>query len=93
MRQQTASWRTSTPSLSRTPRGSLTYRSTARDSPTTSASSAALSPTKSAASAKQASFPRASLISRCSRHRSWHMKRQKLSRRPTTRWDELMTVR
>ena len=25
--------------------------------------------------------------------RSWHMKRQKLSRRPTTRWDELMTVR
>ena len=23
----------------------------------------------------------------------WHMKRQKLSRRPTTRWDELMTVR
>ncbi|MBR4687316.1 MAG: DUF4113 domain-containing protein, partial [Bacteroidales bacterium] len=25
--------------------------------------------------------------------RSWHMKRQKLSARPTTRWDELMTVR
>ena len=25
--------------------------------------------------------------------RSWHMKRQKLSRRPTTWWDELMTVR
>ena len=25
--------------------------------------------------------------------RSWHMKHQKLSRRPTTRWDELMTVR
>ena len=25
--------------------------------------------------------------------RSWHMKRQKLSRRPTTRWDELMTVK
>ncbi|MBR6733751.1 MAG: Y-family DNA polymerase [Kiritimatiellae bacterium] len=25
--------------------------------------------------------------------RSWHMKRRKLSRRPTTRWDELMTVR
>ncbi|MBQ2630749.1 MAG: DUF4113 domain-containing protein [Kiritimatiellae bacterium] len=25
--------------------------------------------------------------------RSWHMKRQKLSSRPTTRWDELMTVR
>ena len=25
--------------------------------------------------------------------KSWHMKRQKLSRRPTTRWDELMTVR
>ena len=25
--------------------------------------------------------------------RSWHMKRQKLSRRSTTRWDELMTVR
>ena len=25
--------------------------------------------------------------------RSWQMKRQKLSRRPTTRWDELMTVR
>ena len=25
--------------------------------------------------------------------RSWHMKRQKFSRRPTTRWDELMTVR
>ena len=25
--------------------------------------------------------------------RSWHMKRQKLSKRPTTRWDELMTVR
>ena len=25
--------------------------------------------------------------------RPWHMKRQKLSRRPTTRWDELMTVR
>ena len=24
--------------------------------------------------------------------RSWHMKRQKLSARPTTRWDELMTV-
>ena len=23
--------------------------------------------------------------------RSWHMKRQKLLRRPTTRWDELMT--
>jgi DNA polymerase V len=26
-------------------------------------------------------------------HKSWHMKRQKLSKRPTTRWDELMTVR
>ena len=25
--------------------------------------------------------------------KSWHMKRQKLSARPTTRWDELMTVR
>ena len=25
--------------------------------------------------------------------RSWHMKRQKLSARPTTKWDELMTVR
>ena len=25
--------------------------------------------------------------------RSWHMKRQKLSSRPTTRWDELMTVK
>jgi len=25
--------------------------------------------------------------------RSWHMKRQKLSRRPTTRWDELMTAK
>ncbi|MBO7686480.1 MAG: Y-family DNA polymerase [Kiritimatiellae bacterium] len=25
--------------------------------------------------------------------RSWHMKRQKLSARPTTRWDELLTVR
>ena len=25
--------------------------------------------------------------------RSWHMKRQKLSARPTTRWDELITVR
>ena len=25
--------------------------------------------------------------------RSWHMKRSKLSKRPTTRWDELMTVR
>ena len=25
--------------------------------------------------------------------RSWHMKRQKLSSRSTTRWDELMTVR
>ena len=25
--------------------------------------------------------------------RSWHMKRQKLSKRQTTRWDELMTVR
>ena len=25
--------------------------------------------------------------------RSWHMKRQKLSSRPTTRWDELMTAR
>lgn len=25
--------------------------------------------------------------------RSWHMKRQKLSSRPTTKWDELMTVR
>ena len=25
--------------------------------------------------------------------RSWHMKRQKLSRRTTTRWDELMTAR
>ena len=25
--------------------------------------------------------------------RSWHMKRQKLSRRSTTRWNELMTVR
>ena len=25
--------------------------------------------------------------------RSWHMKRQKLSSRPTTRWDELMAVR
>ena len=25
--------------------------------------------------------------------RSWHMKRQKLLRRPTTRWDELMTVK
>ena len=25
--------------------------------------------------------------------RAWHMKRQKLSARPTTRWDELMTVR
>ena len=24
--------------------------------------------------------------------KSWHMKRQKLSRRPTTRWDELMTA-
>ena len=24
--------------------------------------------------------------------KSWHMKRQMLSRRPTTRWDELMTV-
>ena len=25
--------------------------------------------------------------------KSWHMKRQKLSPRPTTRWDELMVVR
>jgi DNA polymerase V len=25
--------------------------------------------------------------------KSWHMKRQKLSSRPTTRWDELMVVR
>ena len=25
--------------------------------------------------------------------KSWHMKRQRLSRRPTTRWDELLTVR
>ena len=25
--------------------------------------------------------------------KSWHMKRQKLSARPTTRWDELMTVK
>ena len=25
--------------------------------------------------------------------RSWHMKRQKLSSRPTTRWDELMTAK
>ena len=25
--------------------------------------------------------------------RSWKMKRSKLSKRPTTRWDELMTVR
>ena len=25
--------------------------------------------------------------------RSWQMKRSKLSKRPTTRWDELMTVR
>ena len=25
--------------------------------------------------------------------KTWHMKRQKLSARPTTRWDELMTVR
>ena len=25
--------------------------------------------------------------------RSWHMKRQKLSARPTTRWDELMTAK
>ena len=25
--------------------------------------------------------------------KSWHMKRQKLSRRPTTRWDELITVK
>ncbi len=25
--------------------------------------------------------------------RSWQMKRAKLSKRPTTRWDELMTVR
>ena len=25
--------------------------------------------------------------------RSWHMKRQKLLRRPTTRWDELMTAK
>ena len=25
--------------------------------------------------------------------RSWKMKRTKLSKRPTTRWDELMTVR
>jgi DNA polymerase V len=25
--------------------------------------------------------------------KSWHMKRQKLSPRPTTRWDELIVVR
>ena len=25
--------------------------------------------------------------------RSWHMKRSKLSKRPTTRWDELLVVR
>lgn len=25
--------------------------------------------------------------------KSWHMKRQKLSARPTTRWNELMAVR